>query len=915
MRRDVSRIQAYMGGVRSQKIVKYIRNLYYHYNVSNETQLQEKCITLRLKITAKAKEIKNKDNQYLTKIHNQQFERDPKQFYRNIKNSTITVSRPPTEEDVSVFWRNIYENSPIHNQAAHWIDTIEVMNRDKQEMENLLITTMALKTKIMTTSNFKCPGPDNLTNFWLKQIYPLHNLYTTSFNRILNNEESIPVWLTKGTTSLIPKSANETHLANKYRPICCLPTTYKILTALISDNVYDHLQDQQLLEAQQKGCIRNSYGTKDQLLLNKTILDNCRTRSTNLSTAWIDYKKAFDSVPHSWIMKCAALYKLAPNVVTFLSNSMPMWRTNIRLNHNNGAIEVNEVMIRRGIFQGDSLSPLLFCLTLDPLSKLLNDTNNGYNLCSGRHNQHTTINHSLYMDDLKLYAKSDRTLQEQLQLVHQFSTDIHMEFGLDKCAKLTIRKGKYFGAGAVELDDGVEIGEIADGQTYKYLGIEESTNVEHQRMREKMMSEYKEGLKTIMRTKLSPKNKIIAINQIVIPPIQYSFGIVDWPQQVLNKIDSMTRRILTHNKIICKDQSHDRIYLPRAKGGMGLMEIDTEYKGAIISLAQYIHSSTDRNMQLVKQHHQQLPQTKSILKMSEVFTGTPLCGEPGADATVEAKRTRAKFVRGRHESGGERWRRSGRAGPFAKLLEEDYIDKKVSLDWLKKGVLRYDSERIIIAAQDQALYTNGVKHLLGLADNDRCRFCRKAQESSNHLLSGCEVLLGEGRYTVRHNHVCRIIHWRMCQRYGVPVCDSSWKHEPPPITENDRVKITYDLPIPVSRHIRNGALRPDIVLFDKRLNKAFIVDVCVPNDFGIGRQEREKVVKYQDLKNDIKDTHQLDEAEVIPVVIGATGIVKKNLHQYIASLPADVTIAELQSEVVRESVSILKRALGCRLVA
>ena len=95
---------------------------------------------------------------------------------------------------------------------------------------------------------------------------------------------------------------------------------------------------------------------------------------------------------------------------------------------------------KRGIFQGDSLSPLLFCLTIDPLSKLLKSKNIGYNVGKIRGNNAAkqVINHLLFMDDLKLYADSDENLNTLVQTVHQFSKDIHMDFGLDKCAKCTI---------------------------------------------------------------------------------------------------------------------------------------------------------------------------------------------------------------------------------------------------------------------------------------------------------------------------------------------------------------------------------------------------------------------------------------------------------------------------------------------
>ena len=48
------------------------------------------------------------------------------------------------------------------------------------------------------------------------------------------------------------------------------------------------------------------------------------------------------------------------------------------------------------------------------------------------------------MDDLKLIAKSEEELQKQIQTVKIFSDDIHMEFGLEKCAKIAFKRGKIF---------------------------------------------------------------------------------------------------------------------------------------------------------------------------------------------------------------------------------------------------------------------------------------------------------------------------------------------------------------------------------------------------------------------------------------------------------------------------------------
>ena len=56
--------------------------------------------------------------------------------------------------------------------------------------------------------------------------------------------------------------------------------------------------------------------------------------------AWIDYKKAFDSIPHSWIIKCMKFYKISTNIINFMQISMNEWKTNLKLYHANGMIKV-----------------------------------------------------------------------------------------------------------------------------------------------------------------------------------------------------------------------------------------------------------------------------------------------------------------------------------------------------------------------------------------------------------------------------------------------------------------------------------------------------------------------------------------------------------------------------------------------
>ena len=132
--------------------------------------------------------------------------------------------------------------------------------------------------------------------------------------------------------------------------------------------------------------------------------------------AWIDYQKAYDSVPHSWIKEVLNIYKVNPTIVDFISKGMEQWKVNLRLRHEKGCMEIKNIKIKRGIFQGDSLSPLLFILAINPLSNLIKNLENGYIINARNEKKAKIISHLFYMDDLKLYAPNREETTRQIAI-------------------------------------------------------------------------------------------------------------------------------------------------------------------------------------------------------------------------------------------------------------------------------------------------------------------------------------------------------------------------------------------------------------------------------------------------------------------------------------------------------------------
>ena len=88
---------------------------------------------------------------------------------------------------------------------------------------------------------------------------------------------------------------------------------------------------------------------------------------------WIDYRNAYELIPCPWIKKSMETCGVADNISHLLCKNMESWKTILML----GNEELDRVNIQRGIFQGDSLSPLLFVIGLIPLIQTLRKVNAG----------------------------------------------------------------------------------------------------------------------------------------------------------------------------------------------------------------------------------------------------------------------------------------------------------------------------------------------------------------------------------------------------------------------------------------------------------------------------------------------------------------------------------------------------------
>ena len=137
------------------------------------------------------------------------------------------------------------------------------------------------------------------------------------------------------------------------------------------------------------------------------------------------------------------MYKLPDETIHFIKKTMETWRVELTARGKSLA----EVKIQRGILQGHTLSPLLFVIAMMPLNHVLRKSPARYKLRKSQEK----INHLMYMNDIKLFAKSKRELATRIPTVRIYSQDVGMESSSEKCTILITKSGKR------HMTEGIEI--------------------------------------------------------------------------------------------------------------------------------------------------------------------------------------------------------------------------------------------------------------------------------------------------------------------------------------------------------------------------------------------------------------------------------------------------------------------------
>lgn len=777
--------------------------------------------------------------------------------------------------------------------------------------------------------SWKAPGPDGIPAFWWKALKPANSELLKTFKELLmdNSSTRLPNWFARGRVVLLPKGGDPKEAGN-YRPIACLNTAYKLLTALLASQWKNRLDE--VLPKEQLALRKGLWGCTHAHAIDQAIYRDVKSDPHGKREAcvgWVDYSKAFDSVPHraiNWALTSVGVNKRAAQVYSQL---MRAWTVKFEIRTTEGLSKSKAMKVKCGVLQGDTLSPLLFCLTIAPVSYVLNRLNPGYRqrACMPGESPHI-INHLYYMDDLKIYTECMDDLNDTMATVKTVSEALNLHMNARKCATARIQAK---GTAVADATSENAIPRLGASDCYKYLGMEQGLKgIAQTPLWERLELKIMDRVTKIWSSKLTFHQMVTATNACVMPILRYAYansftgsGTYTSSKARARAWDDQIKDILVRFKAKYAKTNRERLYLPTQMGGYGLMSVEDLLEDTTVYSYCYLRLRPDlgnayecllrsasrgkrsiiTDMKAVVEKYEDI----EIKVLENTIRRIPMeikAGVSGGNAEaiqqwlMHEPTKAARLI----TSGLKEWRMVDRAnkwktkGASSEVVFSPSLDTTASFLWVSKGLLNARAVRDAFATQEGQLRVNA--HCsTGQSTHTTCRRCGDRWEDACHVVAGCPTF----RTTLmvdRHDSVARQMHYAMCIKFGI--APPHWRNRIPTELANDRAVIWWNRKFSEAMVDHN---MPDLVVMDKVKNTIDIIEFTVVWWKKLERAETEKYQRYG-----INGSREFDRCtgiypsgpclaremnalyktpvKVTPLVIGTCGEVRNTIWTHLEAL-------------------------------
>lgn len=405
---------------------------------------------------------------------------------------------------------------------------------DVQESSmNRLFTREEIETVILRSKDRKGLGPDGLANEHMKgSLQVFSSFWLALWNCMFSSGVLVEEWRTC-TLKVLFKGKGSLTDPGCYRGIALLPHTFKMYTKLLAHRLLSVIHD--TLPDEQFGFLPGRSVYDAFAVLRTHVKASLSRPRCPLYCVFVDYSKAFDSVPREGVVEKLQTFHGVKGVL--LRAICSVLKSNYVM-VDDGLRQTDPIRQTQGVLQGDSLSPLLFISYLSDLPHRLQ-------VCG--------VTVVLYADDLLFLSENKFSIHKALRALEKWTYQNGMRVNVDKTKVVKFRRGGKLEHMDVFFYDGEEI-EVVN--SFEYLGITVQptwTFTEHLRKR---------VLKTILRANSIPNLSKLSISaakkywSVMVEPVA-TYGITSiWEDLTAPQLEILDRaKFSFFKRVMCLPRS------------------------------------------------------------------------------------------------------------------------------------------------------------------------------------------------------------------------------------------------------------------------------------------------------------------------------------------------------------------------